>query len=384
MITTALAFLLLFQGTAPVRGGTAAGQLRTVAGGPAVAIRVNAIPAPTGNVKPSEGEEYYSKQAPVSSALTDNQGRYRLVNIPPGRYFIVADATYFPSTVDADRATVVTVTPGSAADNLDFTLLRQFGGKVSGRIAPNPDNAPEKATLSGPGLENILEIPVAADGTFEFGHVQRGSFLVDIIPTPPGWVSSRVQVGDGDVTGLQLVRPPTHVVTGKIIVQNGPLPRALLEFSTVQGLVNTAIKPDGTFRTRLHSARHRVELAGMPGGYSIASVRAGGQDATQGLTVGNADVSGIVITVAAPRQLPHVRGRISGLANDRLASTKVEMTGPIVGAIETAVRPDGSFEFAAATPGMYSLRLPQVPELKPIPLVVSWSDADVQVAVPGR
>jgi len=58
------------------------------------------------------------------------------------------------------------------------------------------------------------------------------------------------------------------------------------------------------------------------------------------------------------------------------------MTGPIVGSLETPVRRDGSFEFAAATPGLYSLRLTQVSELAPVPVVVTWSDAEVQVVVP--
>src|SRR5204862_6368560 len=105
--------------------------------------------------------------------------------------------------------------------------------------------------------------------------------------------------GDGDVTGLDLVRPATHTVTGRIVVQNGPLPRSILAFYTARSHVNVPINPDGTFTARLHSARHLVELAGMPGGYSVASVQAGSADVSQGLTVGNADVSGVVITVAA-------------------------------------------------------------------------------------
>ena len=95
-------------------------------------------------------------------------------------------------------------------------------------------------------------------------------------------------------------------------------------------------------------------------------------------------VSGLVITVAAPRRLPRIRGRITGLANARLSSTKVQMTGPIIGTLETPVLEDGSFEFAAATPGMYSLRLSQVPELAPVPVVVTWTDAEVQVVLPNR
>jgi hypothetical protein len=375
--------LVLFAQAAPARPGIVSGQLRTVEGSPAVSFRVAAIAAPSATVRPSFGSQYYYADTPVSTALTDNQGRYRLVNVPPGRYFIVSGTTYFPSTLDPDAATVVTVTPDSTTPNLDFKLLTEFGGKVSGVVKPKPAGN-EKAILSGVDFDGLLEVPIAPDGSFEFGHVPTGDYVIDIVPTPPGMAAFRVKVGVGDVTGLELVRPATHAVTGRIVVQNGPLPRAHLAFYTDHSYVGGRINPDGTFSAQLHASRHWVELAGMPGGYSIVSVRAGSEDASRGLVVGNSDLSGVVITVSAPRQLPRVRGRISGLPEARLSSARVQLTGPIVGALETAVRPDGSFEYPAVTPGMYTLRLAQVPELPPMNLVVSWSDADVQVAVPNR
>jgi len=385
MIALGLAFLLFSQGAPAAGQGVVAGQLRSLEGSPAVAVRVAAILAPSETSRPSFGSQYYYAEPPVSTTLTDNQGRYRLTNIPPGRYFIVSGTTYYPSTLDADRATVITISPNSTNESMDFQLLRPLGGIVSGRITPKADaREQEKAILSGPNLQEILEVPVGADGTFEFGHVPTGAYWVDLVPPSPGMGSFRVQVGDKDVTGLELPRPPTHAVTGRIVVQNGPLPRAHLAFSTATSYVGAAINPDGTFTARLHSATHRVELAGMPGGYSVMSVRGGSEDLTQGIAVGNADISNVVITVAAPRQLPRLRGKIAGLPNARLSSTKVQLTGPIVGRLETGVRQDGSFEFAAVTPGLYTLALSQVPELAPMPVVITWSDAEVPVVVPGR
>src|SRR5262245_55875306 len=379
-----VAFILLLQDASSVRTGAVAGQLRTLGDSPAVSFRVAAIPAPGPTVRPSDGSNYYYTQPPVSTAMTDSQGRYRLVNVPPGRYFIVSATTYYPSTIDADRATVITVAQDSRAENVDFKLQTQFGGKVSGHVNPKPEaNAREKAILSGVEFDGLLEVPINADGAFEFGHVPKGDYFIDLVPNPPGMGSFRVQVGNGDVSGLDLVRPRTHKVTGKIVVQNGPLPRAQLAFSTPKSYVGAAINPDATFSLQLHSARHHIDLAGMPGGYSVVSVRAGSEDMSQGLVVANADVTGVVITVAAPKRLPKVRGRITGLPDARLSSTKVELTGPVIGSLETTARQDGSFEFAAATPGNYRLRLPQAPEVAPVNVVVTWSDAEVQVAA-GR
>jgi hypothetical protein len=100
--------------------------------------------------------------------------------------------------------------------------------------------------------------------------------------------------------------------------------------------------------------------------------------------VSNADVSDVVITVSAPRQLPRIRGRIAGLPNARPTSTKVQLTGPIVGSLETSVGPDGSFEFPDVIPGLYNLKVSEIPGFAPVNVVVTWNDADVQLAAPVR
>jgi hypothetical protein len=388
MIAVALALTLWLQGAPAVPLGAVTGQLRAPDGAPAIGVWVAALPLPANNAIPADGPQYYSPPVPVSETMTDNQGRYRLGNIPPGRYHIIAgvigDGTYYPAAANTAAATLITVNPGATTPNLDFRLLKPFGRKLGGHVKPSNSGA-QIITLVGGKLDDVLQAPVGQDGAFDFGHIPEGAYSIGLFPTPPGFASLPVTLGATDIPSLDVVLPPTHAVTGKIVVQNGPLPRALLEFSSPQGyLAGATINPDLTFSARLQAARHRVELAGMPVGYSIASVRVGSQDATQALVVGNADISNVVITVAAPRTLPRARGKVSGVSNDRLSSAKVELTGPIVGKVETQVRPDGSFEFAALTPGMYSLRLPQVPEFSSIPLVMTWNDAEVEVPVKAR
>src|SRR5205823_738987 len=136
---------------------------------------------------------------------------------------------------------------------------------------------------------------------------------------------------------------------------------------------------------RLHPTRHQVDLAGMPVGYSVTSVRVGSEDALTGLSVGNGDISGIVITVSAPKRLPRIRGMISGLPAGSSASTKVQLTGPIIGGLEASVQPDGSFEFPTVIPGAYTLKLTQVPQVAPVSVMVAgWDTTDVRVSVPPR
>jgi hypothetical protein len=384
VLSTSLTLFLLLQAAAPIaRSAVVSGQVQTRDGNPAGAVRVSALPAPPSNLRQSDGQNYWAAQAPVSTALTNNQGAYRLANVPPGRYYIVAgmlgQATYYPASIEPERATVVVVESGAALAGMNVRLVFPFGGRVGGRVTPSPPaDAPERAVLSGLKLEELLEVPVAADGRFDFGHLPIGAYLLSLFPTPPGARSMAFTVGEADVTTLEFVRPPVRTVSGRLVAQNGPVPATVLGFSTPQSYVNATIAPDGTFRARLHRERHRAELSGLPVGYSIASVRIGAQDVTSALAVGDADISGVVITVAAPRSLPAVRGRVTGLAAARLAGARVELTGPIIGLLDAPVGQDGTFEFAAVPSGLYRVRLPQIPELAPMTIVVDSRGAEVQ------
>jgi hypothetical protein len=181
------------------------------------------------------------------------------------------------------------------------------------------------------------------------------------------------------------VRPKLRTVSGRVVVQSGPLPYGWLGFLTEQSYETAHINADGTFRTQLQPANHKVELAGMPGGYSLASVRLGTQDLSQAVTVGTSDISGLVITVAPPARLPKVRGKVVGVPAISLTSAKVELTGHVIGALEAPIQKDGSFEFAAVTPGTYRVRVPQVPDVSPSFVVVGWDDTSIQIGTtPGR
>jgi len=303
VMNTVLALLLLLQATA-ARPGVVTGQLQTKEGMPAAAIRISALPAPPPNIRPSDGQNYYSTVAPASTALTDGQGRYRLVNLAPGRYFIIASVfgypTFYPATTSADGATVITVGAERPVDGVNFTVLLPPGGSVSGRVSiPPAPNSQEKAILSGVALGELLETPVAADGSFTFGHLPKGSYLLSLFPTPPGMPSRPLQVGETDAR-IDLVRPTLRRITGRLIAPKGVIPRVLLGFSTDRSYVTANVSADGTFSAQVQPARHRIELGGLPPGYSLGSAQLGAQDVSQGLVVGEEDITGVNITVAAP------------------------------------------------------------------------------------
>jgi hypothetical protein len=384
MMRAILALTLLLQGAAVTtpRPGVVVGRLLTPQGDPAAAIRISAVLAPGPNIRPSDGQNYYAGTVPASTALTDGNGRYRLANLAPGRYFIIARvfgySTFYPDTTSPDSATVVTVGAGGPVEGIDFTVLMPPGGRISGRV-DTPGEGPERAVLSGQELADLIEVPVAGDGSFSFGHLPKGSYYVSLFPNPPGMPSHAFTVGETD-TRIELVRPTLRTIRGRVVVAAGPLPYTWLAFETATSYETARIEADGTFRVRLQPARHAIALAGLTPGYSLGAVRFGAQDVTSGLVVGAGDLSGLEVNVVPPAQLPRLRGTIVGVPSATLADARVELTGRIIGALEARVQKDGSFEFPAVTPGTYRVRVPQVPDTAPSYVVVGWSDTTVRLS----
>jgi hypothetical protein len=234
---------------------------------------------------------------------------------------------------------------------------------------------PRTATVTGGPLEDLLEVPIKPDGTFEFGHIPPGKYLVSMFPPTPGIASYPVTVGQADVSGVELVPLPTKTVSGRIIVKNGGIPYGILGFYTEKTYVGGTINPDGTFKVDLHSASHQIDFAGLPVGYSLATVRIGNQDMTrQGITVGNAEISDVVITVNAPAHLATIKGKITGLAADKFSSTIIELTGQrTINLLHADVQQDSTFEFPSVMPGVYKLTLKGIPDQASVPYMPPYT-----------
>lgn len=396
MTATLLALLLLFQrapAPAPfVPPGAVEGLLKSVDGVPAVAVRVAAIRVPGGNGTANDALSYFDLDAPVSTTLTDNEGHFSMMDIPPGRYYIVAgdsgQGSFYPGSPDILKSTPVTVTSNEIVEGLDFGLQVRYGGRVTGSVkADMAALGPRTATITGPPLQDLLEVPVKPDGSFDFGHLPPSDhYILSLYPPTSGISSVKLKVAQTDVTGEELVPLPTQMVSGRIITKKGPIPYGIyLGFETIKNYAGATINPDGTFTVQLHADTHQIDVAGLPVGYSVASVQMGGRPVTSGIQVGTKDLSDLVITLDVPQRLASVRGHVTGLAASRFASTGVTLTGPIMGALQSTVRPDGTFEFPAVIPGLYTVTLNSVPEFSPMLVAVDSADAfDVTVAVPSR
>src|SRR5688572_3158478 len=405
MLAATLALALLVQGVqdgpapkpdASILPGAVTGQVRTVDDVPAVNVRVIALAVPR-FANPELALNYFSIGDPVQQTFTDIQGNYTLVDLPPNNYYILSGAagkgTYYPNSANLLKAEIVTVQSSMQVDRVDMKLLNRLGGKLSGRVnADMSQLGPRVASLSGAHLEELLEVPVSPEGTYEFGHVPPGKYLLSLHPPTPGIASMPITVADEDLSGLTLVPLPTKRVSGRIISRNGPIPHGILGFYTEKTYVGGKISENGTFSVDLHSTRHKIDFAGLPIGYSLATVKIGNEDMTQrGIVVGNQDVSDVVITVNAPTRLATIRGKVTGLPANKFTDTIVELIGPTFNRLHADIQQDATFEFPTVVPGLYKLVIKgigasaQLPEMAPTNLVVDgFRTFEVSIAVPAR
>jgi 5-hydroxyisourate hydrolase-like protein (transthyretin family) len=105
------------QGTGRLQPGTGivTGTLKTSDGKPAVGVRVGAVDL-----------DDPSASSLLSVAETDSAGRFRLINIPVGSYYIVAgrlnDLRYFPEGADRSKATQIQVEAARTRADVNFVV----------------------------------------------------------------------------------------------------------------------------------------------------------------------------------------------------------------------------------------------------------------------
>ena len=238
--------------------GAITGRVLGMDGLPAAGVRV-AIAAPDASGK-------IASNILAGITTTDETGHYRIENIPPGRYGIVAGAvaapTFYPGTATVSGANVVAVERGSTLSVLDFVL-----------VTPS---APQ------PGSQNTF--------------------------TPAMQAQAIVQMN-------QQLALPAQLIIGRVIV-DGPiisefLPNLKVTFSRMAGNSSgagvlysnsTDVKLDGSFRLELKPMPYKISVGRADKkplkGFVLKSITLGSIDLMkQDLNVNGAVSGEIVITL---------------------------------------------------------------------------------------
>jgi hypothetical protein len=336
----------------------------------------------------------------VGVSQADAAGQYRLDNVPPGRYFIMAGLTdspsYYPGARTVASARVVTVSSAATITGIDFTVVPAGAAHVRGTVSGVPSTLPRAlATVYLDSSAGRLVAAIEQGGTFEFSSVSPGEYRISTVVQLPGLPRS-VTVANGDVTGVNLTLPP--FLFGHLVVDDGsqlPVdPRALSDSSnrevfkmrsTVEiegvGLPNPgelksragSVRTDGWFVLPYSgTGKSRIDVTKLPVGLYLKSMSFAGkeiQDHIVPVNEMNNDPLFITLTTTPPSGKPGVRlsGRIIGI-DDTTAPAFVLISSaappssvsPALSPVSVVrsyiiANPDRTFAVDHLQPGEYSL-----------------------------
>lgn len=291
-----------------VRTGTVSGRILDADGDPVSGVSV--VVSPTRAAKTARPASWY--------AATNDRGEYRVFHVPPAGYRVSATYTprsrnngvvmqrpagadaasggdayptvYYPATIDARLAAVVTVEPGAELHGLDLQLVRVRGVRVRGRItAPSGGGPPplfQMVTLvpigprdaAGQGHNLLIRDP---KGEFEFTGVMPGTYRLQVETggiNESNRMSARrtMEVGGSDLEGIQMTPGQPGNLRGRVTAPEG---RKL-----TPGLIVMLESRDAG-----DTQGGGVAQVGVDGAFTIPEVAPGEYDVLIGATTGEGD-----------------------------------------------------------------------------------------------
>jgi hypothetical protein len=329
---------------AQTTGGVVEGQVRTATGGGVSGLRVALVEAGVSGTGRNES------QVMVGLTQTDGSGNYRLADIPPGRYYIMAGLidfpTYFPGALRRDDAAVITVADRSLQSGMDFVLQSVFTVSGHVRYALDERAGTEVTLQSNPRIPiPMLRAAMGPDGAFQFAAVPAGNYVARA-----GAIRMPLVV-DGDVSDLELKTPPSVEVTVRFKTDNdGPVPKTSLRFNDFADAYPAKSASDGA-STTLPAVKYRVTTSDLPAGYSLKSMTHDSVEFLSSVDLSKYDNSEIVVTLISPTPAVEVRGHVAAAAG-MITPTKVRISSPAAAA-ESTLDAKGEFNLSNVLRGNY-------------------------------
>ena len=326
-------------------------------------------------------------------AVTDEDGNYRIKNVPPGTYRVLVSA---PAYVQSEARTSVIVGKNEVAENINITLLR--GGVITGKVT-DADGRPVVEeqiffSLTTPsrafpylrtvrtddrGVYRAFGLPpgrytvsAGKDSMSSFGRAETGHQRTYYPSTLNAAEATAIEVNEGSEAtnvdirlGRQLGK---YAARGRIIDgdTSQPLPNARIGIqlffdvngSTSRGTAAASTK-DGEFTIEnLPPGKYAVYLDSQPDSDRFSEAvrfEVIDQD-VEGLLIKTStggSVSGVVVIEGT--QDPSARASLAGV--EIFASASNEYYGRAMPSAK--INPDGSFRLTGLPPGRLMLQLPQ-------------------------
>ena len=285
---------------------------------------------------------------------TDDRGIYRAFGLRQGKYKVSAGQgyerlpvpgrgghsyarTFYPSTTEEAKASLIEVSEGSEAKDVDIVMVgRTPGGfKVSGLIIHGETGKPLPNIVYGitqhhdGGSSSTSGARSNADGEFKFDNVSPGKYSVFIQDERNGDFRAnpaRFEVTDHDVTGLVLKTVRGASLSGVVVLEGSaekPAGKKLSElhiYAMIEsgegheshGATAVAVKPDGSFTINgLRPGTAHIQVSSMSSygsrDLSIARVERDGIVQPSGISIKEGEqIQGIRLLVK------HLTGAIRG------------------------------------------------------------------------
>lgn len=295
---------------------------------------------------------------PVTRAVSDDVGEYRLSGLQPGEYYVEAVSneqweseapekkmmmgflpTFYPSAANVGEAQHVKLRVGQQMSGLDVSLIPGKLVSISG-TATNAQGMPLAGdtvslttVMHGEGFSsfsNAGSTKVGPDGRFVIRNVSPGVYTVAVMSDPDAGTPESAQTSvaaSTDVNGVQLTTTAASTVSGRIVLNaesklppSFPFTRFMVLGSLVDdtGHVNMTAAPphaggkvrdDGSFTVENVSGQMRFTVSPLPPGWAVKRVDYNGEDIlAKGVDPHGQSLDGLLVTLTD--EFPTVNGTV--------------------------------------------------------------------------
>ena len=320
-------------------------------------------------------------------AITNSQGRFRMEDMTPDTYKIIAGYSdfpvFYPDTTDVQKATALTTTASTNLTALDITLPAAFSPFfIRGRITALAGSTPGGVTMdlqykgfsspTGIGLllpDRTFHPAISgADGSFEIADAVSGRYVLRAQLSGAVPQARIIEVGDGDAR--EDFDFTDHVFSGRIVWEDGTpfSDPGLTEIgaatisnpSVVSTVLSSASR--GAFSSVINPGDYQFYVRSLSDEFVVRSITAGATDLTNNpLRVDDKNPINILVRVAKSAGGKTIRGRVlDALTHTKPEAESIELcclrSGP-ADRMSATLQPDGAFEFAGVPPGRYAFQL---------------------------
>ncbi len=301
---------------------------------------------------------------------TDDRGLLRVYQLPPGRYLVCAEPrsmfsinktassrrdqflrTCYPSAVSETQAQLVQL---DKAD-LDGVEIRMRLGRtftISGSLVGADGAVPHSARVSlekfEPDGSSGASVTVNASGHFSVSNVQPGDYAIQASTGGPEQPEQRqdLQVGfqpivveSSDINGLVVTMSKAVDVAGRLVAEDGtpPLPppgsaglfvsaRLAGDQSRGQGSSRSAVvDADRTFRLTRMFGKQMLDVANVPRGWYVKSIRYAGKEIIDVATEFKAGTDPSALEIVLSNRGATIAGRVMDERGEPVRGARVVM-----------------------------------------------------------